>query len=125
MDISKVWMLFNIAEAAPKFPHMSGRVLEWVRLQLLDVDKEITQEIEDFKAKVQAEQDERHRQRQAKAAKQAEEDAKNTTKPIPQQPQNMPGQPVVELPEEPHGNAIEEPIEEPQAEPAPLPRRLS
>lgn len=59
MDVPRVWMLFQIAEQAPKFPHMSGRVLEWVRLQLIDVDKEISAEIETFKAKVQADADAR------------------------------------------------------------------
>lgn len=59
MDVDKVYKLFAIAEQAPKFPHLQGRVLEWVRLQLIDVDKEITQEIEAFKAKVQAEADTR------------------------------------------------------------------
>lgn len=59
MDVDKIYKLFAIAEQAPKFPHMSGKVLEWVRLQLIDVDKEISAEIEDFKAKVQADADAR------------------------------------------------------------------
>lgn len=70
MDVDKVYKLFAIAEQAPKFPDMSGKVLEWVRLQLIDVDKEITQEIEMFKAKVQADADERSKVAQAKKAKQ-------------------------------------------------------
>lgn len=123
MDIGKVWMLYQIAEAAPKFPHMSGRVLEWVKYQLADVDKEITQEIVEIKARIQAEQDERFRVQQAKQAKQAEADAKNTPKVIPQQPQNMLGQPEVKpVGDEPTEDAVEE--DHIPDNPAPLPRRL-
>lgn len=83
MDVDKVYKLFAIAEQAPKFPHLQGRVLEWVQLQLKDVDREIVAEIEDFKAHVKKEVDERGRVMQAKAKAQAEQDKKATTKPAP------------------------------------------
>lgn len=65
MDVDKVYKLLRVAEMAPKFPHMTGKITQWVNYQILELNREIDTEIESMKQDIQQKHD---AEQKAKAA---------------------------------------------------------
>lgn len=65
MDVDRVYKLLRIAEMAPKFPHMTGKITQWVNYGIIELNREIDAELDAMKKDIQQKHD---AEQKAKAA---------------------------------------------------------
>lgn len=72
MDVDKVYKLLRVAEMAPKFPPMTGKITQWVNYAILELNREIDAELDAMKQDIQQKHDEAQRVKAAEIEAKAE-----------------------------------------------------